>query len=118
MVIVHPEAAMTSPIDPNRRAQPSRRPRRASDPANETFDAGYSTNLPVPIGQSRTADPPHPANIGAGIEAQLLGQTGARRGLRAGPTVIDTAQNAYNKIEWSGKHDRRAPTGRAAKTEV
>ena len=108
---------MTSPIDPNRRAQSLRRPRRASDPANETFDAG-SGNLPVPIGQARTADPPHPEHVGAGIEAQLLGQTGARRGIRAGPTVIDTAQHAYNKIEWSGKHDRRAPKGRAAKTEI
>jgi hypothetical protein len=108
---------MTSPIDPNRHAQPPRRPRRASDPANESFDAG-STNLPVPIGLARTADPPRPENVGAGIEAQILGQTGARRGLRAGPTVIDSAQNAYNKIEWSGKHDRRAPKGRAAKTEI
>jgi hypothetical protein len=32
--------------------------------------------------------------------------------------VIDTAQHAYNKTEWSGKHDRRAPAGRAAKTDV
>ena len=108
---------MTSPIDPIRRTQLPRRPRRASDPATEAFDA-ESANLPVPVGKPRTAEPPHPEHGGAAIEAQILGQTGARRGLRAGPAVIDTAQHAYNRTEWSGKHDRRAPKGRAAKTDV
>jgi hypothetical protein len=107
---------MTSPIDPIRRSQPQR-PRRASDPPEETFEGGPA-NLPVPIRKAHAAEPPHPRHSGAAIEAQVLGQTGARRGLRAGPAVIDTAQHAYNKIEWSGKHDRRAPKGRAAKTEV
>jgi hypothetical protein len=109
---------MTSPIDPIRRAQPPRRARKASDLANEAFESDSSANLPVPVGKARTAEPPHPAQGGAAIEAQILGQTGARRGLRAGPTVIDAAKHAYNKTEWSGKNDRRAPQGRAAKTDV
>jgi hypothetical protein len=109
---------MTSPIDPIRRAQAQRRTRRASDAVpDETFDAG-SANLPVPVGKAYAAEPSHPVHAGAAIEAQILGQTGARRGLRAGPAMIDTAQHAYNKTEWSGKHDRRAPAGRAAKTDV
>jgi hypothetical protein len=107
---------MTSPIDPIRRAQAQRRTRRTSDAGAETFDE--SVNLPVPVGKAYAAEPPHPAHGGAAIEAQILGQTGARRGLRAGPAVIDTAQHAYNKTEWSGKHDRRAPVGRTAKTDV
>ena len=109
---------MTSPIDPIRRAQPSRRARKTGvDAAGETFDA-EATNLPVPVGKAHTVEPPHPAHGGAAIEAQILGQTGARRGLRAGPTVIDTAKHAYNKTEWSGKKDRRAPKGRVAKTDI
>ena len=109
---------MTSPIDPIRRPQPPRRPRKTSgDPVDETFES-VSANLPVPVGKAHTAEPPHPAHGGAAIEAQILGQTGARRGLRAGPTVIDTAKHAYNKTEWSGKMDRRAPKGRVAKTDI
>lgn len=109
---------MTSPIDPIRRAQPPRRARKASvDAAEGSFDAEVS-NLPVPVGAAHTVEPPHPAHGGAAIEAQILGQTGARRGLRAGPTLIDSAKHAYNKTEWSGKKDRRAPKGRVAKTDV
>jgi hypothetical protein len=108
---------MTSPIDPIRRANAQRRARRSADAADETFDAGGS-NLPAPVSKAYAAEPPHPAHGGAAIEAQILGQTGARRGLRAGPAVIDTAQHAYNKTEWSGKHDRRAPAGRVAKTDI
>ena len=109
---------MTSPIDPIRRPQPPRRARKASvEQTDETFDAG-SAKLPVPVAGTLKTEPPHPSHGGASIEAQILGQTGARRGLRAGPAVIDTAQHAYNKTEWSGKNDRRAPKGRAAKTDV
>jgi len=109
---------MTSPIDPIRRAQPSRRARKTDiDAAGESFDAEVS-NLPVPVGKAHTVEPPRPAHAGAAIEAQILGQTGARRGLRAGPTLIDSAKHAYNKTEWSGQKDRRAPKGRVAKTDV
>ena len=109
---------MTSPIDPIRRAQPSRRARKAAvDATEEQFDADAG-NLPVPVGKAHTVEPPHPTHGGAAIEAQILGQTGARRGLRAGPTLIDSAKHAYNKTEWSGKKDRRAPKGRVAKTDV
>jgi len=109
---------MTSPIDPIRRPQPPRKARKASvDQTDDVHDSG-SDFLPVPVGAARTHEPPPPAQGAASIEAQILGQTGARRGLRAGPTVIDTAQHAYNKTEWSGEKDRRAPKGRAAKTDV
>jgi hypothetical protein len=109
---------MTSSIDPIRRAQPSRRARKTGvGPTEETFDA-EARNLPVPVGKAHTVEPPHAAHGGAAIEAQILGQTGARRGLRAGPALIDSAKHAYNKTEWSGKKDRRAPKGRVAKTDV
>jgi hypothetical protein len=109
---------MTSPIDPIRRPQAPRRPRKTSaDAAGESFESEVA-NLPVPVGKARTAEPARPIHGAAAIEAQILGQTGARRGLRAGPTAIDSAQHAYNKTEWSGKKDRRAPKGKVAKTDI
>ena len=53
---------MTSPIDPIRRAQPSRRTRKTDvDAADTAFDAEAS-NLPVPVGKAHTVEPPHPAH--------------------------------------------------------
>lgn len=109
---------MTSPIDPIRRPQPPRRARKSdAPPADETHEA-EPTNLPVPVAGALKTEAPHPAHGAASIEAQILGQTGARRGLRGGPVVIDAAKHAYNKAEWSGAKDRRAPTGRTTKTDV
>ena len=109
---------MTSPIDPIRRPQPPRRARKTDVQRTDETQGSEPTNLPVPVAGALKTETPHPAQGAASIEAQILGQTGARRGLRAGPTVIDTARHAYNKTEWSGAKDRRAPKGRAAKTDV
>lgn len=106
-------------IDPLRRAAQLRRARRAqrakADETQETSAAG----LPVAV------EPPEPASpapdITAGVsafEAQLLGQDGQKRGLRAGPGFIDTAAASYNRTEWSGSKDRRARKGRITKTEI
>ena len=109
---------MTSPIDPIRGPRRVRRTRRATDTPDEGAGQVEGSNLPVPVGPAVTLPPNTPvANAGA-IEAQLLGQTGARRGLRAGPTVMDVAKHSYNKTEWSGEKDRRTPKGRVAKTDV
>ena len=54
----------------------------------------------------------------AEVAAQLMGQDGQRRGLRAGPQVVDTARAAYNRVEWSGSYDRRARKGRQARTDI
>lgn len=50
--------------------------------------------------------------------AQLLGQPGQKRGLRAGPPAIDAARTAYKKTEYSGPADRRPPAGGAARKEI
>ena len=110
---------MTSPIDPIRRAQRLRRAVRAEvDPAAETEGGGLS-RLPVPVEPPRTASPrvePPPAETAFG--AQLLGQDGQKRGLRAGPGAIEGAKASYNRVEWSGSKDRRSRKGRIAKTEI
>jgi len=110
---------MTSSIDPIRGPRGVRRLRKTDgDQTEETNDTTQSANLPVPVGTASAIPPSDPVIGGAGIEAQLMGQTGARRGLRAGATVIDTAKTSYNKTEWSGAKDRRTPKGRVAKTDV
>lgn len=50
--------------------------------------------------------------------AQLLGQDGARRGLKGGEPVLQAARCAYLGAEWRGVGDRRPTPGVLAKTEV
>lgn len=110
---------MSFSVDPPRRPGPIRRTRKsASERPEDTRGAEASANLPVPVGEAETVRPASAPHGPSAVEAQLLGQTGARRGLRAGPTVIDSANSAYNKAHWSGEKDRRAPKGRVAKTEI
>ena len=55
---------------------------------------------------------------GAAFTAQLIGQDGQKRGLRAGPPALQQARSAYLEAEWMGRSDRRRNTGRSAKTDV
>jgi hypothetical protein len=109
---------MTSPIGPSRRSPRIRRTRTSAaeilDELEGKADVAPST-LPVPVSPARTIPPKTPVASAAAIEAQLIGE---RRGLRAGASVVDQAKAIYNKTEWSGAKDRRAPKGRAAKTEI
>lgn len=107
---------MTSPINPIRRPQPARKARRAK---GQGAEAAGSTNLPVPIEAAAAPAPPEPAAESPAVfAAQLLGQGGEKRGLRAGPSMIETATSSYNRAEWSGSKDRRARAGKHAKTEI
>jgi hypothetical protein len=54
----------------------------------------------------------------AAFTAQMMGQTGARRGLKGGPPVLKQARSAYLETEFSGPSDRRPPAGLLRKTEV
>ncbi len=45
------------------------------------------------------------------VDAQVAGQTGARRGLRGGAPVLEAARAAYLDAEWRGEGDRRLPAG-------
>lgn len=97
----------------------SRASSTANDPAEEAGVVGAS-NLPVPVGPvlpSRSFRS-EPRRGYAELTAQLIGQDGQRRGLRAGAQLIDIAHDAYNRTEWSGAADRRARNGRAAREDV
>ena len=67
---------------------------------------------------------PHPAAPAAprgpdpAFAAQLIGQSGQKRGLRGGPPVLDAARSTYLGAEYSGGRDRRPSTGVTKKTDV
>jgi hypothetical protein len=48
----------------------------------------------------------------------MMGQKGARRGLKGGQPVLKQARSAYLETEFSGSNDRRPPTGLLRKTEI
>jgi hypothetical protein len=52
------------------------------------------------------------------FEAQRLGQSGAKRGLKGGTPVLDEAKAAYLGTEWSGRSDRRLAAGKMTKTDI
>lgn len=109
---------MTSSIDPARRSPRIRRTRKSAAEIVDEIEGApqaAANTLPVPVTPARTLPPAAPLAGAAQIEAQIVGE---RRGLRAGATVIEEAKITYNRTQWSGEKDRRAPKGGAAKTET
>lgn len=104
------------PVDSARGPGRVRRTRKVAAERPEAADEGLPANLPVPVGKA-TSIPSGSARASgdAAIHAQVLGE---RRGLRAGPTIHDEARSSYNRVEWSGAKDRRAPKGKTAKTVI
>lgn len=97
--------------------------RRASKAEADRADGDRrvdDAHLPVPVS---AVEPPRsfrderPRGF-AEFAAQVIGQHGERRGLRAGPPLFDRARDAYNRVEWSGRFDRRARTGGAAQEDI
>jgi hypothetical protein len=71
----------------------------------------------VPVGpqaRRRAAGP----KVTPEVAAQMLGQSGQRRGLKGGPEVLDEARTSYLETEWSGPDDRRTPTGGLKRIKV
>jgi hypothetical protein len=112
-------AAMNSPIDPIRRTARPRRPERSqTDPREEMDETAEDRSVPVVIGAAPSPEPEKVIDPASVFSAQLMGQDGQKRGLRGGAPVLDAARGAYNRVEYSGTADRRAPKGAAAKTQI
>ena len=111
---------MMSRIDRTRRAVSAQKASRNEHARADEAPEPAIKNLPVAVGPVIVAPDPRAGRRGAASElvAQLIGQDGERRGLRAGPPLFERARTAYNGIEWSGAFDRRARKGRAARTET
>ncbi len=73
------------------------------------------------IRKDGTGAPASPAATPAAdpaFSAQLMGQTGQKRGLKGGAPVLDAARSAYLGTEYSGSNERRPPAGKAKRTDV
>lgn len=100
--------------------------RRADDRRAAERRAGSTSRALVPVDfPVDAAEPPArpapspPADTGAAVfAAQMMGQTGQRRGLKGGPPVLDAARSAYLGTEHSGAAERRPQPGRAKDTDV
>jgi hypothetical protein len=75
----------------------------------------------VPVGPITThAQTPRPGDQAgdSAFAAQLLGQSGRKRGLKGGPPVLVGARSAYLEAEFSGPSDRRVAVGKITKTDI
>jgi hypothetical protein len=114
---------MNGPIDPIRRAQAARRalpaPRDADRPNPEGEGADGEEDVTF-VRDEQPAPPPRDARRGAfaTFAAQLMGQSGQKRGLRGGQEVLDAARSTYLGTEYSGPADRRPKAGLIKKTEI
>lgn len=73
----------------------------------------------VPVVEITPAMPAAPPPVPpAAFAAQVIGQSGQKRGLKGGPPVLDAARVTYLGTEYSGRHDRRPAPGRDTETEI
>lgn len=100
--------------------------RRSAERRAAERRAASTSRALVPVdGPVEPAEPPArpaptpPVDAGAAaFAAQLMGQSGQRRGLRGGPPVLGAARSAYLGTEHSGAAERRPRPGRAEDTDV
>ena len=110
------------PVGPVQR----REDRRAAERRAEQRRAGSTSRALVPVDfPAEPAEPParpapsSTADAGAAaFAAQIMGQTGQRRGLKGGPPVLGAARSAYLGAEHSGTAERRPQPGKAKNTDV
>lgn len=84
--------------------------RREIVPVESVIDHDPSPARPAPT-------PPVDASPAA-FAAQLLGQSGQKRGLKGGPPVLGAARNTYLGAEYSGPSERRPKPGKATDTDI
>ncbi|RZJ46761.1 MAG: hypothetical protein EON87_03440 [Brevundimonas sp.] len=103
------------------------RERRAADRREAERRAASASRTLVPTGQpvkEETPAPARPAPVppsdgsAAIFAAQMIGQSGQRKGLKGGPPVLDAARSAYLGTEYSGSGERRPKPGRAEDTDI
>ncbi|MCS6627495.1 hypothetical protein N0B44_31785 [Roseibacterium beibuensis] len=110
------------PVGPvQRRDERRERDRRAA----ERRAASASRDLVPTDFPAQPAEPPARPAPKAGADAsaaafaaQMIGQTGQRRGLKGGPPVLDAARSTYLGTAYSGVAERRPKPGKASDTDV
>ncbi|MBN9479842.1 MAG: hypothetical protein J0I52_06375 [Bordetella sp.] len=111
------QGPLNDPVVDDRREGDRRRRERRRSRALVPTEAEASEGTVDPAASSAkpaVASPPSPA----AFAAQVLGQSGQKRGLKGGAPVLDAARTTYLGREYSGRHDRRPSPGRSRKTEI
>jgi hypothetical protein len=67
---------------------------------------------------ARPAPKPPSDGSAAIFAAQMMGQSGQRRGLKGGPPVLDAARSAYLETKHSGAAERRPRPGVTEDTDI
>jgi len=110
------------PVGPvQRRADRRSDERRAAERrAASASRALVPVDFPVEAAEPPARPAPTPsADGGAAVfAAQMIGQTGQRRGLKGGPPMLDAARSAYLGAEHSGAAERRPLPGKAKDTDI
>jgi hypothetical protein len=106
---------MSEPIDQvhassDRRARERRGAERRKGSSGTALMIIDPTPTPSPDASEPVAE--------AAFTAQVLGQTGQKRGLKGGPPVLEQARSAYLGAAYSGPQDRRPRPGRVTKTDI
>lgn len=116
---------MTDEVRPVGRVQRRDERREADRRSAERRAASTSRDL-VPIdfaaeaadAPARPAPAPASDSPAAAFAAQVIGQSGQRRGLKGGPPVLDAARSTYLGNAYSGAAERRPKPGKATDTDV
>ena len=116
---------MGDEIDPITPVQP-RDERHARDRRSADRRAGSASRelVPVDFAPEPAAPPARPAPspgadaAAAAFTAQVMGQSGQRRGLKGGPPVLDAARSTYLGRAYSGTAERRPKPGKATDTDA
>ncbi|HYC67112.1 hypothetical protein [Brevundimonas sp.] len=116
---------MTDEVRPVGRVQ-RRDDRRESDRRSAERRAASASRDLVPMdfpaepadAPARPAPTPPADASAAAFAAQVIGQSGQRRGLKGGPPVLDAARSTYLGNAYSGAAERRPKPGKATDTDV
>lgn len=94
--------------------------RRAGSTSRELVPLGEAADHAAPTEDSPARPAPRPAtDAGAtAFAAQMIGQTGQRKGLKGGPPVLGAARSTYLGTEYSGPNERRPGAGKGKRTDV
>lgn len=119
---------MTDKVDPagpvQRRGERREGDRRAADRRTPAPASTSRALVPVEFKAEAAEPPARPAPTAgadasaAAFAAQVMGQTGQRRGLKGGPPVLDAARATYLGTAYSGAAERRPKPGKATDTDV
>lgn len=104
------------PRDERRERERRSAERRAASASRALVPTDFPADPAAP--PARPAPTPPADASPAAFAAQVMGQSGQRRGLKGGPPVLDAARSTYLGTAYAGAAERRPKPGKATDTDV